>query len=234
MPAIPPHALAAGRKYMIYNKDHPSLTFIENNANGRAGLLYVITERDGRLGFVDPRGVTFTVGGPEAGALEFYEPGAPDLPDDAFPRNAMNAMHYVYIGPKRGAKGTHAGHVNEASGRILQYGDKAAAPLMEAYVRDAPWLRLQIFGNEGGGAMGGAGGGGGGGGAMGGAGGGGAGGGGAAGGAGGGGKPLRANMSTLPTGHPNNVELRKERKKRTMRRMRLTNHRTYRRKFNRH
>jgi hypothetical protein len=37
---------------------------------------------------------------------------------------------------------------------------------------------------------------------------------GAAGGAGGGGKPLRANLSTLPTAHANNVELRKERKTR--------------------
>ena len=194
MPAIPAHALAAGRKYIIYNKGNPSYTFIENNANGRAGLLHVIPERDGRLGFVDPRGVTFTVGGPEAGALEFYEPGAPDLPDDAFPRSAMNERYYVYIGPKRGAKGTHAGHVNEASGRIVQYGDKAAAPLMEVYVRDAPWLRRQIFGNEGGGggAMGGAGGGGGG--AAGGA---------AAGGAGGG--SLTVNTSTRHNGSLSNM-----------------------------
>ena len=60
---------------------------------------------------------------------------------------------------------------------------------------------------------------------------------GGAGGGGGGGKPLTANLSTLPTGHPNNVELRKERKKRTMRRMRRmrpTKNQTYRRNPNQH
>ena len=226
--------LIPGNKYVIHNPDRPATMFREGNAKGLEGLTFIAREDDGRLGFDNGFGATFTIDpyGHKGSAKEFYAPGGEGLPAVARPRDPHTHVcivpRYKYFypysdstkyAPRTAAyeKGDHIGHVND-TGVVLRYGEKAEAPRTQA---EAGTHREEDYSRRGGGggAMGGAGGGGGG--AA------------AAGGAGGGGKPLTVNLSSLPTGHPNNVELRKERKKRTTRRTRRMNKRTNSRRTNR-
>ena len=233
--------LIPGNKYIIYNPDRPATMFMEGNDKGLEGLTFIAREDDGRLGFDNGFGATFTIDpyGDKKSAKAFYAPGGEGLPDEARPGPRDRYTH-VCIVPRvknfslyrdrtrypQGAvyeKGDHIGHVND-SGVVLRYGEKAEAPRTQ----EAAGTKREEDYPRSGGAMGGAGGGGGGA-PMGGAGGGGA----AAGGAGGGGS-FRINTSGMPSADRGMTLVPKKLRRTTKQSKKESRkNRTYRRKTNR-